>query len=402
MSDIFSQKHDLTQIMPALAIRFDKHLFITGDSNDVNGQHAGAVTLSPTQQEDWLNIIAYRRMIADKFGAKFAFLLAPDKQTVYRHIMPDTYRFRLAEFLSESTDVVDVAPALSSLAHLTDVYPFTDSHWDHRGASLAAALLLVKFGLSYPANLSKWTADETPGDLGNKVDPAETSKRHLAVFSGPSQLIFDNNVPNNGRVRIYAKPLSSDKQSGSERLALVFGDSFSYDLVHFLKEAFDIVVQVHCFSFDIELVERLRPDFVIGEITERFVYRLPVPTDGRPLRFHWISKILLGEKAPTSRRIVPGQPDELSPRAKTVLGCIRELYAPYEKYLAEHLRDEHWPHFSFRDFPVSEILEDESIGSYINFRVGFLKGLRSHLSPDEQEAFASIYDVDRGVIRATP
>jgi hypothetical protein len=66
------------------------------------------------------------------------------------------------------------------------------------------------------------------------------------------------------------------KDTGDPRLpkALVFRDSFSWQLIPFLSESFRSVVYVWTFDFLPELIEREQPDVVILECVERYLNAL--------------------------------------------------------------------------------------------------------------------------------
>ncbi|WP_419758050.1 alginate O-acetyltransferase AlgX-related protein [Acidisoma sp.] len=129
---------DEGQTSSPIVLRFGPHLFIDGDSNHINEQHQGRLPIPLPRQEAWLALLRARAGAARAAGAEFLFLLAPDKQSVYRHLLPSSYTARPATFLGQDPAVIDMAPALAALAQVTDVYPRTDSHWNHVGALVAA------------------------------------------------------------------------------------------------------------------------------------------------------------------------------------------------------------------------------------------------------------------------
>jgi tetratricopeptide (TPR) repeat protein len=316
-----------------LTIRYGDHLFISGDSNNINGQHAGLVKLPESDKIQWLKLLQARQQELASEGASFLFLLAPDKQTVYRHLLPKTDGFRLAAFLTELPYVVDVAPICAALAHFVDVYPLTDSHWNHLGALMVVQTLLARLGRNLPDFIRDWNEFDHRGDLGSKLKPPESAPRLVAELREQSRLIYDNCVPNNGRVRVWAKPLSACGERQT-RLAL-FGDSFAYDLAHFLKEVFDIVLHVHAFSVDYRLTKVFSPDLVLSEITERFVLRVPNPGDGEPLTVLWQEKVDRRESLEALRDVVGRHSMAFPPEATRIADLAEELFAPFRRVLQD-------------------------------------------------------------------
>jgi hypothetical protein len=315
-----------------LTVLFGGHLFISGDTNFVNQQHDGSFAIAEADKAAWLRILADRRKtLSEISGASFLFLLAPDKQTVYRHLLPEHYCIRQAAFLTDFSDTIDVAPLLANMAKLIDVYPRTDSHWHHLGSQVAAEMVMARLGKSLPALPIEWVEQSYVGDLGHKRQPTERSIRLVAKFKSDSNLIYDNGVPNNGRVRIWSKPTSSI--GDAPRRLLLFGDSFSYDLVHFLKEAFDVLVHVHAFAVDFRLVDTFQPHHVVCEITERFVVRLPKPGDGEPLTDLWADKVSRQDRLEPLHGVINVDKAIFPADAITVAHVAEGLFAPFRARL---------------------------------------------------------------------
>lgn len=315
-------------------VRYGDHLFIGGDTNFVNEQHMGVVNIPAADKAEWLKILEARQVRLAKQGSSFLFLLAPDKQTVYRHLLPNTYQCRQARFLADLPYVLDVAPSLETMVKYLNLYPQTDSHWDQLGAYTVSEVILARFGINMPPLQMTWVEQSYDGDLGSKLTPPVTSVRRVAKLKSRSSLICDNLIPNNGRVRVWAKP-SSVIGNRQTRL-LLFGDSFSYDLVHFLKEVFDIVVHVHSFAVDYRVAEAFAPGWVICEITERFVARLPKPGDGEPLTALWQEKAKRATRLEPKHHVVAADPAVFPPEAIAIAEFAEGLFSPFRPLLTNH------------------------------------------------------------------
>jgi hypothetical protein len=333
MNDIMPPASPVAMVAkPGLTIRFGDHLFIDGDTNHLNDQHRGIVQVTDADKASWRRIVDQRWLSCHEKGIPFLFVLAPDKQTVYRHLLPSEYQYRQAIFFTEHPCVVDPAPVLAAAAKLVDVYPRTDSHWNHLGAFMTAQMVQARLGRNFPDIIAAWVEHSKSGDLGHKVEPQETSLRLHAKLNSTSTFIYDNLVPNNGRIRIHAKSL--DHLSEAHTCLVIFGDSFSYDLVHFLKEVFDLVVHVHSFAVDQRIIDAVTPTAVLSEITERFTLRLPIPGDGTPLEALWEQKIRT--KTALEPRIISPNPDltQFSEPALQAVKIAEALFSPFRVRLA--------------------------------------------------------------------
>lgn len=316
----------------ALTIRFGEHLFINGDNNNINGQHCGQVLFPEADKAEWLRLLRARHEHFANRGIPFSFILAPDKQSVYRHILPPEYRFRPAAFLTDLPFVLDPAPVLAALAPLVDVYPRTDSHWNQLGSYLAVQAWAARNGINMPEIIGGWTENTNTGDLGHKLAQVEVSPVLKARVKSNAALIYDNLVPNNGRIRIWAKP-AAECPAQPSRLVL-FGDSFSYDLVHFLCALFDVVVHVHGFALDYRITDHFQPDLVIAEITERFVQRVPNPIDGEPLNRLWEDKIRTRTRLERAHGVTAPEPGSFPDAALSIAAYADELFAPFRARLS--------------------------------------------------------------------
>lgn len=315
-----------------LAIRYGEHLFISGDTNHINAQHRGEIVFTDELRGEWTRILLEREQRFNALGAPFWFILAPDKQTVYRHLLPREYLFRPAAFLTQLPFVLDVAPVLSAIAKHVDVYPKTDSHWNQLGAFLAVEALQARRGLNMSDIVVQWLEASKLGDLGHKISPPETSVFLHGRLKTNSALIYDNCVPNNGRIRIWSKP-AAEQAPRPNRLAL-FGDSFSYDLVHFLRELFDVVIHVHGFAVDYRVVEAFQPNIAISEITERFMLRLPNPPDGTPLIRLWEDKIRTKTPLEPSHGLTAPNPALFPAKVLDMVDYVEALFAPFRERMS--------------------------------------------------------------------
>ena len=118
-----------------------------------------------------------------------------------------------------------------------DLYPKTDSHWNQLGSFIAAELVCARIGKVIPPVVIGWNETRRPGDLGSKLDPVEASPRLVARLAAKSYQIYDNLLPNNGRVRVFSKRIQATEPGNRTCKLLMFGDSFSYDMIAFFQRS---------------------------------------------------------------------------------------------------------------------------------------------------------------------
>ena len=316
-------------------LQFGEHLFITGDQNRINDQHTARLEITNEVKQVWLDLLAERYRRLTRGGSEYRFVLAPDKQTVYRHLLPAEYKCRQSHFLSTLPYLIDPAPVLAELSALIDTYAKTDSHWNQLGAYLTVQLIHARLGSISSRKSIEWIEQKLPGDLGIKQVPIRKSPKLVARYHSESRLLYDNLVRNNGRVRVFSKPLHLCSSAPS--LLVVFGDSFSYDLVHFLKDDFDVLVHIHAYAVDWSVVKALKPMLVVTELTERFLLRAPNPSDGKALASIWSAKAIRRERLEPAASIQPLNLAQYPSMSVHAVNVLRDLFEPLRGYFTSHV-----------------------------------------------------------------
>lgn len=263
-------------------------LFLREDSNNIVGQQTGVVKLGSEGRAKWRRTLEDRIAASEQLGVTWVCLVVPDKESVYPEHLPESILPADQRPVHEFLEVAEglSAPVVYGLDWLepakarADLYATTDTHWNYRGAYITYRALCdqladqgVDFDLIEEDRL-RWIDLEFEGDLGSKVLPKPIMGRTVRceVAGSESQLTFDNDVQNHGWVKRFEKP------SGG-RACVVFGESFSYHLLPFLKETFERLVFVHTSMFIPKIVERERADVVLSLPLERFLVRPPDDED---------------------------------------------------------------------------------------------------------------------------
>jgi len=259
-------------------------LFLRNDSNDVLGQHTGNVSLDPGERRQWEQMLRKRAAVVEGAGATWLLAVVPDKESVYPEYLPPDIHPAARRPVHDILEIAEGAniPALYLLEAIEAgksgpaPYPKTDTHWTYRGAYLGYRAIcenLRERGVEMDALDERdfsWEEDSFEGDLGSKLDPPRESRRPLPTMTEvKASLVFDNEVPNHGRVKIFEQEFLNGPS------CVVFGESFAEGLLIFLRESFRRLVFVHTSMVIPEVLDRERPDVVLSIPIERFLVRLP-------------------------------------------------------------------------------------------------------------------------------
>jgi alginate O-acetyltransferase complex protein AlgJ len=280
IQDNFGLKRYLA-FVPALKYRFvegavvnevivgrDGWLFFSGDESIP--KHRGLECLSGERIRALASRLAALRAAAETRGGKFVFAIAPDKQSIYpeylpawmRRVGPCSVYDQAARAARESgVSVVDLRPGLlAAKANGDRVYHKTDTHWNDKGASIAAAQILANAGISMNPNA-------LPG-----LVPATRTGDLALMLNMPGLREDVLQAPLAGK----PAPRPADRSGIPERPSLLLiGDSFSISLTEFFRRA-DVsrVVRVPATRKNLEeLIEDAAPSVAILETAERALGR---------------------------------------------------------------------------------------------------------------------------------
>ena len=213
----------------------------------------------------------------------YRFLIAPNKEFIARDYLPTEIKisyptpcqlfhktFKDKISIVFLTDELGIAPTSVGGSYIK-----TDTHWSGLGAFIAYQELIKSLendGVARPLKKEDvfWEKTIIEGDLGNKVSPKVRSLNIKGTVKRPyAKLCFNNRINVRGRINCF---LHKDQTLPS---CLIFGDSFSYDMLRFLKEHFSTLTFIHRAATDIKIVNAISPDIVIGEMAARFLVSPP-------------------------------------------------------------------------------------------------------------------------------
>ena len=203
-------------------------------------------------------------------GAEFAFTVAPNKNSLYPEYMPRRFPAgnprnvdRLVEKLSElGVKYVDLHEAFRKNEEV--LYFQTDSHWNSRGAALAADHILPVLGMEsgYFRGEFREGTDHS-GDLFEMLYPSVKSREKDFDYC-PGYSFRCTSDPQSGN----AIEFSTENPSGTGRL-LCWRDSFGISLYPYLAESFSSADFSRSSQYDLERIRNGNYDAVVIEIVER-------------------------------------------------------------------------------------------------------------------------------------
>lgn len=202
-------------------------------------------------------------------GASFLFTIAPNKNSLYDEHMPDLTR------LSEGSNADALARALAEegVAYLDlfavfenqeEVLYFTqDSHWNEKGAALAADA--VNAALGRESNYFAGPFSEGEGHLGDLCEmifPAGGAPEPAPAYGGAFTFTYD--VP----IR-SAENQTIMTTGGGEGALLLFRDSFGNLLYPYLAESFGRALFSRAMPIRLDMIAQREADTVVLELVER-------------------------------------------------------------------------------------------------------------------------------------
>lgn len=191
-----------------------------------------------TDREIWCaaRTLALLQEYAESTEADFFFTVAPDKNSLYDENMPaltrtgvlsnaERFSRRLGEMGVRYVDLFAVFRAQDEVLY----YP-TDSHWNGRGAALAADAILAVVGRESGYYTGAFSPGSHRGDLYEMLYPAGRSEDADYTYSPGFTFTADSQNPDSIVIR-------TRNDAGEGRL-LLYRDSFGRNLYPYLAESF--------------------------------------------------------------------------------------------------------------------------------------------------------------------
>ena len=210
-------------------------------------------------------------------GIRFAFMVAPNKATVYPEYMPDYLKPNGAErniaalykaLEKRGVVYVDAAEVLINAKARRSVYYQHDSHWNNFGAMLVYNRIASIFGLETFDEEDYTTVFDRTGDLHNFVYPVTEYKEERIIYPDFNEWSTK-------------KPIDFDRDktiattsSVNGLTMVVYHDSFGRSLQPILSQSVGKLFMSSYFPYKTDYIYKNSPDIVLIELVERNLDKL--------------------------------------------------------------------------------------------------------------------------------
>lgn len=274
-------------------------LFISSGTNSLMEYHTGQRRLPKAKINQWHKLLSQRIKWHKDQQIEYQHIFVPNKIAVYPEYYPHKLKVegvRPILQLKQQCGELFTYPInlFSQKKEIYRLYEKQDSHWSFWGCYFAYSSICQK--LKIVPNLeiinSPFVLNSFKGDLGNKFGLQETIPQKKLNLN--SRVVYDNQVINNchqGSVRILKN------NAISQGKMIIFGDSFSNPgfpnytkdkrlsarLSTLFAETLNEVHFVWTPWIDYDYIKREKPDFVLTQMAERFLVRVPNDFEHLPL-----------------------------------------------------------------------------------------------------------------------
>ena len=280
---------------PLVHIGEEGWYFYTNDHNLEIGQGTHLLTIE-TLEAIVRNQIRIQKALKDQ-GIDYVLVLLPSKASVYpEYIKGGKYQVgttlidQVTVYLQEHTTIpiVNVKPNLVLAKKEQDVYFRTETHWNHAGAYIGYEAIYRRLNelgiidtppaaitttpatfrgefsamMGYPGLLSAEQYRSTVIQNPQAFPVSDTEKVNQVIT-----LMADNGIV--GEYFSYSNP-------SAQKSVLILGDSFffTWKIPDLFSENFAEMNFIRTDNVVSEIIEAVKPDVVILERTERFIYSL--------------------------------------------------------------------------------------------------------------------------------
>lgn len=252
-----------TSVEEQVILGSDGWLYFSDTLPDYMGQG-----MSDTELRYLANDLALMQEYIESQGKHFIFTVAPNKNSIYSEHMPEYIENRHSESNAARVGAyldaagVNYLDLFDILGNEENLYYKTDTHWNSRGAALAADGLLnmLDRGGDY-STASFAVSEEHRGDLYEMLYPAGRATETATVYGGEFSYVCESD-PNGGN----AITIKTSCDGGSGGL-MCWRDSFGIALYPYLAQSF--VAATFSRSADYNLTLADSADTVIIELVER-------------------------------------------------------------------------------------------------------------------------------------
>lgn len=269
-------------------------LFLKKGTNDVGSQLKGEYPLPENFKSQWRTLFEYRKQRFEHYGAKYAYLVVPNKECVYADLLPSDMSFTdqrpVFSVLEQAEGLVSTIYPLEELLEQrrsVDVFPQYDSHWNHYGFIVAYRRLMDLWGLQGLSDSDLIVSNGQMNDLGSKLGIEAPDVPYFGKPRAPRhRVVVDNKIKPLGNLVI------TEIDDPTLPTCVVFRDSFFTIGISILAQSFRRLVVVWQPNIDYGIIDREKPDFVLSQQAERFLVACPDDLHGKTNEEYCAEKLL--------------------------------------------------------------------------------------------------------------
>jgi len=285
MSSVF--KESIFGISPYTNVILGEDSFLFLGESEAIDYAQGVMLFEDEELERWNQVIQDNAKKIEIMGSKYELVLTPSKHTVYPGKLPSwvnvsaVKKTRADQLMSKARKfglpIHDLRGALiqeRGSSNLPVLYYKTDTHWNEYGAALGTNYLLSQVGLANHQEIQPKSSNTVrAGDLARMIGQQQILREvpwSLAFTDEPTC-----KYPNGQSfVRNQTDPIRLEKLHCTNKLApdlkaVIFIDSFGVAMIPSFAAAFREVTVFWQYAIDYSVVEQIKPDFVIHQLTER-------------------------------------------------------------------------------------------------------------------------------------
>lgn len=210
---------------------------------------------------------------------EFYYLLIPNKERVYKELLPDYIKVSENNPISEVKDYIEenskinvlyLEESLLNAKKERDIYYKYDTHWNRYGAFLGTVELLKKMNPNL--NIGEYNINEINkggGDLANMIGIKEYLDDDVDYQINLLDVNMSYDKEENGAVTI-----TTNKDAKIKKNLLVIGDSFSERMEQYLSSFYEKIAYVHVLDYKKNMLADYQIDIVVFESVERYINRI--------------------------------------------------------------------------------------------------------------------------------
>lgn len=298
-------------------------------------------------------------------GVKFLFTIAPNKNSLYGENMPyydslkvtdETNRERLTEVLEkESVSYADLYQAFQDRDEV--LYHARDSHWNNKGAVLAADVLMTALDKEHDSyeNEPYEIRKDSVGDLDTMLYPLATTADDEVYYDKETTYAVVGKINSNFDPRITTV---NPTKEGS---LVMYRDSFGNALLPYMADAYANAYFSRGIPYQLSDVDTTNADTVIIERAERFLPEMsqfPPVIAAKEIHLDGEEKVAASDAATDLKMKPQGTVVQIS-------GCIKDGYLDTDSQIYLRINGTAYEAFPM-DIAQEEELNDNGFCLYLS------------------------------------